>query len=206
MRSTDENISLLSRAILNGAQEEAEQILIEAKENSEAILQRGEEQATREREKILERAQQSADRIRSQAIASTQLKARTMELESREKQLERVFEAARNQLQGVQQRSDFPDIARALLRDGLVQMKANKVIIRADPTTMKQFNKDYLGDLSRELKVQIEVGEPLDKGIGVIIDSDNKRIHYDNTLDNRLNQLQYILRAPVHHLLMGEQL
>lgn len=206
MRSTEENVAMLSRAILNEAQEEADQILIEAKENADAIIQRGEEQANRERERILDRAQQSADRIRSQAIASTQLKARTMQLESREKQLEKVFETARAQLKSVQQRSDYREIARSLLRDGLIQIKANSVIIQADEITMKHLSKDYLEELSKELRVRIQVGETLENQIGVVIDSENKRIHFDNTLDNRLSQLQFVLRAPVHHLLMGEQL
>ena len=73
-RSTEENIALLSRAILNEAQEEADQVLLEAKENAEAIRIRGLEQAEHERTKALERAKQTAERIRSQAIASARVK------------------------------------------------------------------------------------------------------------------------------------
>jgi V/A-type H+-transporting ATPase subunit E len=205
-RSTEENIALLSRAILNEAQEEADEILLEAKENAEAIRERGQEQAEHERVKILERARQSSDRIRSQSIAATQLKARNMQLESREKQLDNVFTSVRQQLQSIQQRSDYPQIARSLLHDGLVQMKASKVEIRADPTTLKYLTETVLDEISRELRVQIKVGEPLKKGLGIIIDSDNGRIHFDNTFENRLNQMQNMLRAPVHHILMGELL
>ena len=205
-KSVEENIALLSSAILNEAQDEADQILVEAKENAEAIRQRGQEQAEREHAKILERARLTAERIRSQAIASAQLKARNMQLESREKQLDRVFASARQQLQNIQQRSDYGQIARSLLHDGLVQMKASKVEIRADPGTMKHLTDEVLESLSKELRVQIKVGKTLDKNLGLIIDSDNGRIHFDNTFESRLNQLQNILRAPVHHILMGEHL
>ena len=205
MRSTDENTELLSRAVLGEAREEADQILIEAKENANAIQQRAKEQAELEQARILERATENADRIRGQAIASAQLKARSMLLESREKLLDNVFAAARQRLLSAQKRTDYDQIAKRLLRDSLIQMKASRVEFRADETTMKYLTGSVLDEISKELKVQIHVGRPLEKGIGVIVDTDNGHLHYDNTLDTRLTQLQNILRAPVYHLLMGEQ-
>jgi len=206
MRSTEENIELLSRAVLGEAHEEADQVLIDARENADSIRQRAKEQAEIERAKILDRATQSAERIRSQAIATAQLKARTMLLESREKLLDTVFAAARQRLLSVQQRTDYDLIAKQLLRDSLIQMKASRVEFRADETTMKYLTGSVLDEISKELKVQIHVGRPLEKGIGVIVDTDNGHMHYDNTLDTRLTQLQNMLRAPAYHLLMGEQL
>ncbi len=205
MRSTEENIELLSRTVLGEAHTEADQILIDARENADAIRQRAKEQAGLEQNRILERAAQSAKRIRGQAIASAQLTARSMLLESREKLLESVFAAAWQRLSGVQQRTDYDQIAKRLLRDSLIQMKASRVDFRADATTMKFLTGGVLDEISKELKVQIHVGRPLEKGIGVIVDTDNGHLHFDNTLDTRLTQLQNSLRAPVYHLLMGEQ-
>jgi V/A-type H+-transporting ATPase subunit E len=205
MRSTEENIELLSRTVLGEAREEADQILIDARENADAIRQRAKEQAELERARILERATQTAERIRGQAIATAQLKARTTLLESREKLLDSVFAAARQRLPSVKQRTDYDQIAEHLLREGLIQMKASRVEFRADETTMKYLTGSVLDKISKELKVQIHVGRPLEKGIGVIVDTDNGHMHFDNTLDIRLTQLKNILRAPVYHLIMGEQ-
>jgi len=206
MRSTEENIEMLSRAVLGEAHEEADQVLIDARENADAIQQRAKEQAEIERAKILDRATQSAERIRSQAIATAQLKARTMLLESREKLLDSVFAAARQRLLTAQQRSDYGQIAKNLLRESLLQLKASRVEFRADATTMKYLTASVLDEISSELKVQIHVGRPLEKGIGVIVDTDNGHMHFDNTLETRLTQLQNMLRAPAYHLLMGEKL
>jgi vacuolar-type H+-ATPase subunit E/Vma4 len=128
-----------------------------------------------------------------------------MLLESREKLLDSVFAAARQRLLRIQQRTDYDQIAKHLLHDSLIQMKASRVEFRADETTMKYVTAGVLDELSKELKVQIHVGRPMEKGIGVIVDTDNGHLHFDNTLDSRLTQLQNILRAPVYHLLMGEQ-
>jgi vacuolar-type H+-ATPase subunit E/Vma4 len=54
--------------------------------------------------------------------------------------------------------------------------------------------------------VEIEVGAPLEKGTGVMVESESGRMVFDNTLENRLNRLQNTLRSPVYHLLSGEKL
>ena len=42
--------------------------------------------------------------------------------------------------------------------------------------------------------------------VGIVIDADHGRLHYDNTLETRLNRLQSALRSAVYHVLMGEKL
>ena len=64
----------------------------EAKEKADAIRQHAQEQAESERKEILDRAKQEAERIRSQVIATAQMKARTLQLEHREKLLDKVFQ------------------------------------------------------------------------------------------------------------------
>ena len=98
MRPEEENLELLSRAILKEAEVDAGQIKADAEEKAIAIRQRAQAQAEVEREEILNQARQEAERLRSQYVATGQMKARTMQLEHREKLLDRVFEAARREV------------------------------------------------------------------------------------------------------------
>ena len=84
MKSVEEDIELLARAIMTEAREEAEQLHAEAKEKAEAIRKRAQEQAESERKAILARAKEDADRLRSQSSATSQLKARSVQLDQRE--------------------------------------------------------------------------------------------------------------------------
>ena len=106
MVSIDENLKVLSRAVLNDVQDEADQILDQAKTKVEGIRQRAKEQAEAERTKILDHASVEAERVRSQAVATSQLKARTMLLEQREKLLDEVFETAKQRLSSVLRAND----------------------------------------------------------------------------------------------------
>lgn len=196
----------LYQAVMSEAQAEADQILSEARAKAEAIRQNAREQAQAERKNILERATQETDRTRRQAIATAQIKARTIELEHRENILRRVFETARQQLPTVQQWSDYDRIVRQLLREALNRLESSKAQVYADEVTIKCLTQDELQSISNELKVKLVIKEPLKHGTGVIVETENGRRRYDNTLETRLSRMQDELRSPVYHLLMGESL
>jgi vacuolar-type H+-ATPase subunit E/Vma4 len=202
----EEEIDILSRAILKEAEVDAEQIREEAQAKADAIRQRAQEEAEKERQQILEQARQEAERLRSQVVANAQLKARTLQLEHREKLLERVFEAAKQKLPAVQKRADYNKLAAQLLREALVQLKANKARVQADATTQKVLSDGTLNQVAKELNAELTMGEPLEEGSGIVVDAADGHLHFDNTLETRLRRLQSSLRSSVYHVLMGEKL
>ena len=204
-RATEENIEPLTRAILKEAEVDAKQMREEAKTKAEDIRQRAQGEAEKVRREILDKAQQEADRLKSQTLSSAQLKARTMQLEHREKLLDRVFQAAKEKLADVQKRPDYDQLAAMLLREALVQLRVNKAEIRADPATRAILEKKALNDISSELKGQFTFADNLEEGSGVVIEAADGKLHYDNTLETRLQRLQSTLRSSVHKILMGEQ-
>jgi V/A-type H+-transporting ATPase subunit E len=204
MNTEAQDIEMLSRAILTEVRDEAEQIKAEAKEKAEAIRRRAQEQAEQERKAILDRAREDAERLRGQAVATAQLKGRSLQLTSREQLLDRVFKTVRERLPEIQNRPDYEEIATQLLREALVQLRVNKAQVRADKTTERSLKKGMLRELSRELNGQFESGDELEEGIGVIVDAADGRLHYDNTLETRLQRLEGSLRAAVYKVLIGE--
>jgi V-type H+-transporting ATPase subunit E len=206
MKSVEENLRALSRAVLHDARAESEQLLADAKAKAEAERQSAEEQAQSERESILEQARQEAERIHSEAIAAAEMQARTLQLERREKLLDSVFQAARQRLPDVQQWTDYEQIVRQLLREAIAHLGASAVHIRADKETQKLLSDDLLAELSEELDVQLQLGATLERGVGVIAETEDGHRQYDNTLQTRLSRQKDALRSPVYHILMGESL
>lgn len=202
MKSVDEDIELLARAIMVEAREEAEQLHTEAKEKAEAIWKRAQEQAESERKVILVRAKEDADRLRSQASATTQLKGRSLQLDEREKILNGVFDEVRKQLDAVKKRPDYGEIAAMLAREALSQLQATEAEVSVDETTQKVLKLD---DLSKELNGKFNFGKKLEEGTGVVVSAASGKLHYDNTLETRLSRLQGSLRSSVYKLLMGEK-
>lgn len=204
MNTEAQDIEMLSRAILTEARDEAEQIKAEAREKAEAIRRRAQEQAEQERRAILDRAREDAERLRGQQVATAQLKARSLQLTSREQLLDRVFKTARERLAELQNRPDYEEIAAQLLREALVQLRVNKAQVRADKTTAHALKKGVLRELSKELNGQFESADELEEGTGIIVDAADGKLHYDNTLETRLERLEGTLRAAVYKVLIGE--
>jgi vacuolar-type H+-ATPase subunit E/Vma4 len=201
MRTEAEDIEMLKLAILTEAREEGEQMVAEARDKVNAIHRRAQEQAESERRAILDRANQDAERLRSQANATAQLKARSSQLEHREKLLDSVFEEVKKQLGGVKSRPDYNAIAMMLAREALTQLKVDQAELRADEATQKALRLD---ELSKELSGQFSFGGKLEEGTGVVVSASGGKLHYDNTLETRLSRLQGALRSAVYKVLMGE--
>jgi V/A-type H+-transporting ATPase subunit E len=206
MKATDENIKVLSNAVLRDVRGDAEQILVDARAKADEIRQRAQEQAEEERVKILDQANVEAERIRSQVVATNQLKARTMLLEQREKLLEEVFNTARQRLPSVLRGSDYEKIAQRLLQEAIGQLGGSTAVVRVDAETLKSLSTSVLEKLSKETGMQIRLGDALENGLGVIAETEDKRRQYDNTLETRLKRMQDLLRSSVYRILMGEAL
>jgi V/A-type H+/Na+-transporting ATPase subunit E len=206
MVSIDENIKVLSRAVLSDVQGDAEQILAEARTKAEEIRQRAQEQAEVERARILEQASVEADRVRGQVVATNQMKARTLLLEQREKLLEEVFDTAKQRLPSILRGSDYEKIAQRLLKEALLQLGAGSVVVRADEETLKSLTTSALEALSKETQMQINIGEPLKGDLGVVVETEDGHRQYDNTLGTRLRRMQDTLRTSIYRILMGEAL
>jgi len=205
MKSEAQDIEMLERAILTEARENADQIKAEAKEKVEAIRKRGQERAEAESKAILERAQQDAERLRSQAVATAQLQARSLELARREQLLDRAFKAAKEKLPELQKQPDYNQIAAMLLREALSQLNVKKAEIRADEITQKSLKIGALDEISRELNGEFAITGTLEEGTGVVVDAAEGKLHYDNTLETRLRRLQGDLRSSVYRVLTGEK-
>jgi len=205
MKTETQDIEMLERAIMVEANEEAAQLLAEAKEKADAIRKRAQAEAEAERKLILDRAKQDADRLRSQASATAQLKSRSAQLDEREKLLDSVFEEVKKQLDAIKKRPDYDAIATLLLREALTQLTVNKAEIKADELTQNALKKGALDEISKELKGEFTLSGALEEGTGVVVDAADGKIHYDNTLETRLSRLQSALRSSVYKVLMGEK-
>jgi vacuolar-type H+-ATPase subunit E/Vma4 len=202
MKSEEEDIELLARAIMVEARDEAEQLRAEAMQKAEAIRKRAQEQAESERKAILARAKEDADRLRSQSSATSELKARSTQLGQREKLLNDVFEEVHKQLASVKKRPDYGAIATMLAREAFSQLKVTDAEVLVDESTQKVLKLD---DLSKEFNGKYTFGKKLEEGTGVVVNAAGGKLHYDNTLETRLSRLQGSLRSSVYKALMGEK-
>jgi vacuolar-type H+-ATPase subunit E/Vma4 len=200
------SIESLNQAVFGEAREEAEKVLVEARAEVDEIIKNAREQAQAERKKILEHASQEAERIRRQSSATAELWARTLQMKRREALLNNVFETARKQLHTVQEWSNYEEIARNLLMRAVDRLGVKTAKVRADQTTRKLLADGIMDEIMKEMDVELQMGEELEQGTGIIVETLDGHRRYDNTLETLLDRMKNSLRSPVYHILMGETL
>ncbi len=204
MNTGDGDVELLSRAILSEAQAEGRELQTAAEARADDIRRRAHGEADRERQALLEQAAREAERLRSQATATAQLKARSKELEHREQLLDGVFERARELLKHALERKDYEQVVVQLIREGIRNLNSPEVQVLADGATSRLLGEPLLQQVGREAQVGLGLGPTLDQGTGVILQTPQGHLRFDNTLETRLARLQSTLRAAVYSILMGE--
>jgi vacuolar-type H+-ATPase subunit E/Vma4 len=204
MASVDGNVDELTLAIVSEARAEGQDLRAQAQSKADAIRQRAKAEADLESQRILGKAAEEAERLRAQGLATARLKARAFELKQREKLLDNVFAAVSERLPALQERADYQEIARGLAREAVSQLHANKAELIVDEATRKVLTAPVINELSRELHAEVSLGEPLQKGSGVIARTVDGHLNFDNTFETRLARLQGALRSAVHHILAGE--
>src|SRR5574340_781555 len=204
MTTVEGNMDALSRAIMGEAQAEVEDLKSQSRSKADEILEGARLSAEQQKAEVLERAHQEARRLRDQATATAQLKSRTLELEHREQLLQRVFDAAAARIDETPKRADYAETVLRLLREALNQMLTKAAVIKADRATQAVLTGPALARIAKDTGIELSMGATLENGIGVVVESPDGRLQFDNTLQNRLDRLRAAIRADVYRVLTGD--
>ncbi len=196
---------VLEQAVMQEAQTEASQVLADAKARAGQIRQQAQKQMEIEREAILKDACDKAEIIYQQATAAARQEAQMLKLKRREKLLEDVFAKAYALLSSIPQRPDHAQVGHRLVREAVERLAADEVLVHTDGGTWENLDEQTVAELARELNVHLHLSNSLEHGTGVLLETPDGHRYYDNTLETRLTRMKDPLRAPVYHILMGEE-
>ena len=203
MKTRSNTVQALEAAILEEAQREIREMMAEAETKAHQIQQTNQIETAKMQQIIIDRAQQEVDSLLEHAVAAAQMEAQALKLQRREQIIADVFNATQRQLSSVTSWPNYADIARYLLREAVLGLTTERLIVHADEITQTHLDDAVLAELSVDLDCTLERGETLSKGIGVIVETSDGRRRYDNTLQTRLDRMRNTLRAPVYRRLMG---
>lgn len=205
MSSQQDDIQALERAILQQASGEAQRILADARARVGSLRQESQAQVDADLATILETAHENAGTLLEQSVAEVRVEAQSLRLRRREQLLDRVFSSASAGLASAAHWPDYAEIALFLVRDAVGHIDSDEMVVHADSVTRRMLGGEVLNSLGQDLGVRLGLGDALAQGTGVIVAKPDGHRRFDNTLETRLNRMHDRLRAPVFHILMGEE-
>ena len=205
LKSIDERIEDLSRAIIEEAHADAEMLRSVAKLKENVVLEAGQKQAEKIRAEILENANLEAERLHEERLAEVAIKAKIDWLEKREELLNTVFQTVKLRCKNLLESDAYPQALQGLIIDATRQLQTKQVWLHLDSSSRKLLDEKALAEIGKNLNVEIHLGDDLKDGIGVIAQDEQGHRFFDNTLETRLNRQMESLRSEVYKILMGEE-
>ena len=180
------------------SENEANQIVEESKKKAQAIIE----------EQKYKMAQEKLTRERSE-LAILRMKQNTELVKTKSEWLDRAFDEAQKKLFELLKDTNSPTYKKFLndiVVEGIVSMKGSKFIIQSNQKTNDLLKKNSTtitksASKAKGENIDLKFEQNPDIRIGVIIQSDDKRQYYNNTLEARLTAARESFGGDVYTLL-----
>jgi V/A-type H+-transporting ATPase subunit E len=208
LSAEQERIKQMVEDILKNTKTEADKILAEAKEQTEEILQRGQDAAEKEKSSILETETKKVTEIEKQQIASINLQARREILQKKEEEIQKVFDLAKTELMNFPKKAAYAKVLEALIIEAGVAVAGGAISIKArkeDAAKIKDLasiEKAITKACGNKCSLKISK-ETINAMGGVVLQTQDGTITIYNTFESRLEKKYRAIRTEVAKLLFG---
>ncbi|MDG6995371.1 MAG: hypothetical protein JRN52_05565 [Nitrososphaerota archaeon] len=157
-------------------------------------------------QRIIDQQERHADALKRQIIGAAEMSARNKSLEIVEDNLNKSFEEAMKKLKAASESQGYEKVLRALVLEALDQVGGESFVLHSNSRDQKTLKK-IAEMVSKEKNVKISIdASPLEKTIGgVVVNSSDGYVTFDNTFEARLERLKPSLRKQIAQIFSGQQ-
>jgi V/A-type H+-transporting ATPase subunit E len=200
-----QDLDTLTQAITREAERDRQRILGDGQARAEAIRAQMQVQVAEETAQLVQAAEAKAARAKQETLGAAGLEAQALKVRMRESLLEQVFGRASGAFQTPTQWQDYAAILESLVTEAVEHLGGGKLVVRADEDTLTVLDQALLDRISQATHSELSLGSILLEATGVVVESPDGHVRYDNTLQTRLGRMRAALRAPVYRVLVGDE-
>ncbi len=202
-----DNVDKITSKILEDAEAKSAEIIEQARAESRGKLEASRRKGEAARGRLVSDAEKTSDQTRKKIVAESNIKARTIILESKERLINLAFDQAESELEKIAAGKGYAGVLTALTRDTCVELGGGEleVIVRsADEKTVskaaKTIEKEVKAATGVDTKISVSTAAI---GPGVIVKGGGGKFEIDSTFKNRLELLRPSLRLKVAEALFS---
>jgi len=195
----------ITNEVLEDVQKEAQAIILKAENEAKQILTTAKEHADQNYQIVISQARGKAENERRKIASVTEVEIRNRLLQTKEELVDAAFEKTITKLKKFTATKEYKVYLLNLIEQTAKQIKSNSLLVQIDAKD-KTLEQTDIDALSKKLNCKLTFSSKTEEFIGGCkIETEDGKITYDNTIDNRLRELKPALRVEVAKILFGEE-
>jgi V/A-type H+-transporting ATPase subunit E len=199
-------LTALATEILEDVRKEAEEAISEAEKDGKDVLLTAKDEANRQYATITNKAKTEAEAESRKIESLTNVEVRNRLLQKKEDLVNAAFDKALQQLSAFVETQEYVDYLLGLIKETAIELNSKELILHLNARDREKVKRNDLARLSEELGVKLKLAEKEENFMGGCrLQTTDKRMICDNTIENRLQQLKPSLRMEVAKILFGKE-
>ena len=193
--SLSRQVDTLSAYIQNVSSNDVSILQRQSKEEIEKELEQGYDQIQHIQKKIVDEMKIKAEQAIIEARAEFQRKQKLDWLQKREELLDQVFQRVEQEFQNFVLSKEYLSALPKIVTEAIEKIQIDQVILRFDKHSDQLIDDRQLVEIAETTGISLRRGEILTKHHGVIAESVDGRLSFENTLEARLERKKPPLRV-----------
>jgi V/A-type H+-transporting ATPase subunit E len=203
--SVKNGVSAIAKDVIGDVQKAAEAIILAAENEAKATLKGAKEHADQDYRATIAQAKAKAEAEKRKIASVTEVEMRNRLLQTKEDLVDVAFEKALVELKTFVETEDYHNYLLKVIEDAAQRIGQKDLIVQVNAKDKDWLTPDTLKRLSKKLHCELRLSDETEDYLGgCIIQTEDGKIIYDVTLDNRLKELKPTLRVEIAKTLFGE--
>lgn len=204
--SIKDGLVAITNEVLDDIQKETQTIISAAENEAKKTLKAAKAQADQNYQSILSEAKIKSEGERRKIASATEMEIRNNLLQKKEELVDSVFEKTLTKLEKFTKTKEYRDYLLGLIEQAAKRMNQKSLIVQVNAKDKTWLTQETLIGLSRTLNCQLILSDKTEEFVGGCkVQTEDGKIMYDSTIDNRLQELKPALRGEVAKILFGKE-
>jgi V/A-type H+/Na+-transporting ATPase subunit E len=196
--STKSGVAAIANEVIGDVQKEAEAIIQAAESEAKETLRAAKEQADQTYRQILAESKEKAEAEKRKITSVTEVDMRNGLLQTKEDLVDEAFDKATAKLKRFVETEEYPTYLLGQIEEIAKKMDQKVHVVEVNAKDRGWLTVDMLKHASKKLHVEFTISDQTENYIGGCkVHSEDGKIVYDGTIDNRLDELKPKLRAEI---------
>jgi V/A-type H+/Na+-transporting ATPase subunit E len=203
--SVKSGVAAIADEVIGDVQKEAEAVIASAQNEAKETLRVAKEKADQTYNALLSEATQKSEAEKRKIASVTEVELRNRLLQAKESLVDEAFAKATTALKAYVETDEYPTHLIKLLTSIAERMDQPVLVVEVNAKDKAILTEAALKNAGKAAKTELKLSDQTPNILGGCrVQTEDGKIVYDGTLDNRLEELKPELRAQIAKSLFGE--